>query len=73
MVFAAKNMMTSPGLVPVNMPSASDIRSKLKENPKAKVVSKQVIKENMARNVTEGSTNKRNLIYNYGYLKKDKD
>ena len=67
---AAKVMMQNPGLVPVNMPSASDIRNKLKENPKAKVVTKQVIKENLSRNATEVSTNKRSLIYNYGYMKK---
>ena len=50
--FAAKNVQHNPSYIAANMPSASDIRNKLKDNPKAKVISKQVIKENMTRNAT---------------------
>ena len=70
--YATKVVQHNPNLIAANMPSASDIRNRLKENPKAKVVSKHVIKENLTRNNTEVSTSKRNLIYSYGYVKKDK-
>ena len=52
LAFATKNVQHNPAFIAANMPSASDIRNKLKENPKAKVITKQVIKENMTRNVT---------------------
>ena len=63
------NMNTS--LPAGTIPTVSDIRSKLKENPKAKIVSKQLIKENVSRNRTEVSASKKNLIYSYNYGKKD--
>lgn len=38
-----------------------------------RVVSKHIVKENIGRHVPESDTSKRNLIYNYNYLKKDRD
>lgn len=51
---------------------ASEIRNKLRDIPKTKMSEKKIIKENLTKNVTDTSK-KRNIIYNYNYIKKDKD
>lgn len=48
------------------IPTVSDIRNKLRDLPKTKTNSKQIIKEHIGRNM---ENKKKNIIYNYNYLK----
>ena len=53
------------------IPSVSNLRNKLNDVPK-KVSPRQIIKESMAKNIETNQSNaKKNIIYNYNYIKKD--
>lgn len=55
------------------IPTVSDLRNRLKEVPKNKLSNRQIIKENITKNMAEQGQSKKNLIYNYNYIKKDRE
>lgn len=54
------------------IPSVNDFRNRLKEVPKNRPSPRQIIKENINKNMSSNqASSKKNIIYNYNYLKKD--
>jgi hypothetical protein len=54
------------------MPSVGNLRNRLTEAPKNKASPRQIIKENVNKNMGNNpSSSKKNIIYNYNYIKKD--